>query len=142
MSRIEGGSARTQREHGFRHSVDHPQKGAGRTLRHEPTLFPTAHCRDRQADPAGKLGLRQSGTPANAPHPTRRILGCFGVIKGGLAFDLRFGGRIDPRPIGSRLDRLLRAGGTPPGDGSRRIEACFSPRHTAPFPWRLPRGRR
>jgi hypothetical protein len=42
----------------------------------------------------------------------------------------------------SRLYRLPRSGGTPPGDGSRRIEACFSPRHTGPSPWRLPCGRR
>lgn len=101
-----GGSARTQREHGFRHSVDHAQKSAGRTLRHEPALFPTAHRRDRYADLARELGLRQSGAPANPPHPGRCILGCFGVIAGGLVFDLRFAGRIDPRPIGSRRYRL------------------------------------
>jgi hypothetical protein len=52
-----GGSARTQREHGFRHAVDHPQKGAGCTLRQELSLFLTAHRRDRYADPARKLGL-------------------------------------------------------------------------------------
>jgi hypothetical protein len=54
---IAGGSARTQREHGFRHSVDHAQKGASRTLRRELTLLPTTHRRNRYADPARKLGL-------------------------------------------------------------------------------------
>jgi hypothetical protein len=49
--------ARTQREHGFRHSVDHAQKGAGRTLRHELAVFPVTYLRDRYADPARKLGL-------------------------------------------------------------------------------------
>jgi hypothetical protein len=51
------GSAGAQREHGFWHSVDHAQKGAGRTLRHQLTLFPTAHCRDRYTDPARKFSL-------------------------------------------------------------------------------------
>jgi hypothetical protein len=97
-----GDIARLQREHGFRHSVDHAQQGAGRTLGHELTLFPTAHRRDRDADPARELGLRQSGASTNAPHPSRGILSCFGIIEGGLAFDLRFGGRIDPC-LGSRL---------------------------------------
>ena len=101
-----GGSARIEHERGFRHAVDDARKGAGCVMRHEPALFPTAHRRDRYADPARKLGLRQSGTPANSPHPGRRIVGCFGVIAGGLAFDLRFGGGIDPRPIGSRRYRL------------------------------------
>jgi hypothetical protein len=35
MPRNRGGLARAQREHGFRHPVDHAQKGAGRALRHE-----------------------------------------------------------------------------------------------------------
>src|SRR3984893_5424079 len=51
------GLTRAQREHGFRHPVDHAQKGAGRTLRQQLPLFPTAHCRDRYADPARELGL-------------------------------------------------------------------------------------
>jgi hypothetical protein len=33
------------------------------------------------------------------------IRGRFSVIEGRLAFDLRLGRCIDPRPIGSRLDR-------------------------------------
>ena len=51
------GLTRAQREHGFRYPVDHAQKGAGRTLRQQLPLFPTAHCRDRYADPARELGL-------------------------------------------------------------------------------------
>src|SRR5882757_2923062 len=51
------GLTRAQREHGFRHPVDHAQKRAGRTLRQQLPLFPTAHCRDRYADPARELGL-------------------------------------------------------------------------------------
>ena len=50
-------SACAQRVHGFRHPVDHAQKGAGRTFRQELSLFPTAHCRDRYADPAREFGL-------------------------------------------------------------------------------------
>ena len=38
---------RAQRVYGFRHAVEHAQKGAGRTFRQELSLFPTAHCRDR-----------------------------------------------------------------------------------------------
>ena len=51
------GLTRAQREHGFRHPIDHAQKRAGRTLRQQLPLFPTAHCRDRYADPARELGL-------------------------------------------------------------------------------------
>jgi hypothetical protein len=51
------GLTRAQREHGFRHPIDHAQKGAGRTLRQQLPLFPTTHCRDRYADPARELGL-------------------------------------------------------------------------------------
>jgi hypothetical protein len=35
---------------------------------------------------------------------------CAAAIVRGLAFDLRLGGCIDPRPIGSQLDRFPRAG--------------------------------
>ena len=41
--------------------------------------------------------------------------------------------RWSHRPAPNRY-RLPRAGGTPAHDGSRRIEACFSPRHTGPSP--------
>jgi hypothetical protein len=51
------GLTRAQREHGFRHPVDHAQKGAGRTLRQRLPLFPTAHRRNGYANPARELGL-------------------------------------------------------------------------------------
>src|ERR1700730_17766795 len=51
------GLTRAEREHGFRHPVDHAQKRGGRALRQQLPLFPPAHCRDRYADPARELGL-------------------------------------------------------------------------------------
>ena len=78
----------------------------GLSLRSARVLFATTHHRDRH-----------TAAPRIRLEKVQLVL-----IEGGLAFDLRRGGRIGSRPIGSRLDRLPQDGGTPPADGPLRIE--------------------